>query len=185
MSWVAAVRMVGDRFFMWDMAKLWGLASVFLAVLLLGIGLIQESPYAVRLAVIVPAWTFVGFYILSVLIALVFFLNKYYVQYVIADEGVRSDLARWTGKMSRAVAAGNLILGVLQTSSIAAGVGLLADTQRSVFMPWSKIRKITPFPSVRVITLSNSWRPVVRLHCPTDDIFREVTDLLKAGKGVR
>ena len=29
LSWDGAVRMVGDRFFMWDMAKLWGISSGF------------------------------------------------------------------------------------------------------------------------------------------------------------
>lgn len=178
-TWDAPVRMVGDRFFMWDMAKLWGLACLFLSIVILALGFAQHSPYTLKLAVLIPGWAFVGFYVLSLVIALVFYLNKYYVQYVVTDRGVRSDLVKWSGTLSKAVASGNLVVGALKSSPLAAGVGLLADTQRSVFMPWEKVRKVTTFPGARVLTLSNSWRPVVRLHCPTDEIYRQVVKLLE------
>jgi len=127
----------------------------------------------------VPACCFAAFYVLSLVIALVLYMNRYFVRTVLSDEGINSELVKWSGKLGKAVAAGNLVIGVLTTSPTAAGAGLLADVQRSVFVPWKGIHKITRFPSHRVITVSNSWRPVIRLHCPNDEIYRRAQELLE------
>lgn len=179
LAWDAAVPMVGNRFFMWDMAKLWGISSGLLMVLMLVIAAVQRGPNALRFALIVPACCFAAFYVLSLVIALVLYMNRYYVRTVLSDEGINSELVKWSGKLGKAVAAGNLVIGVLTTSPTAAGAGLLADVQRSVFVPWKGIHKITRFPSHRVITVSNSWRPVIRLHCPNDEIYRRAQELLE------
>jgi hypothetical protein len=101
------------------------------------------------------------------------------VEAVISERGVKFELVRWTGKLSKAVAAGNIIIGVLKSAPGAVGAGVLANVQRSVFMKWPEIRKVTFFPRQRVVTLSNSWRPVVRLHCPDDEIYEQLRVLLE------
>lgn len=179
LTWDAAIPMVGNRFFMWDMAKLWAMSCGVLFVFALLLAAVEHSGYMLRFAFVGPPIAFAGFFIASLLIALIFFFNKYYAQTVISERGVQFELVKWTGKLSQAVAAGNLVLGVLKSSPTAVGVGLLADTQRSVFMPWSQIRKVAFFPRQRVITVSNSWRPVFRLHCPDDEIYRQARDLLE------
>ena len=179
LTWDAVIPMVGDRFFMWDMAKLWAMSCGVLFVFALILAAVEQSVYMLRFAFVVPPIAFAGFFIASLLIALIFFFNKYYAQTVISERGVNFELVKWTGKLSQAVAAGNLVLGVLRSSPTAVGAGLLADTQRSVFVPWSKIRKVTFFPRQRVITVSNSWRPVFRLHCPNDEIYRQARDVLE------
>jgi hypothetical protein len=176
--WDAAVPMVGDRFFMWDMAKLWGISCGALAILMLAIGLVNQSPHMLRFSFWVPLWAFVAFYLLSMLIALVFYFNKYYVQTVISEKGVSSELVRWTGKLGKAVAAGNVVIGLLKASPTNVGAGVLANVQRSVFIGWSDIRKATRFPGPRVVTLSNSWRPVLRMHCPDQEIYDKVCEIL-------
>jgi len=180
LAWDATVPMVGDRFFMWDMAKLWAISCSFLLILSLVLAAVEQSIHMLKFSLIVPPLTFVGFYIFSLLIALVFFLNKYYVQTVISERGVKFELVRWTGKLSKAVAAGNIVIGLLKNSPTAVGAGVLANVQRVVFMKWPEIRKVTFFPGQRVMTLSNSWRPVVRLHCPDDEIYEKVRVLLEA-----
>jgi hypothetical protein len=179
LAWDAAVPMVGNRFFMWDMAKLWGISCGFLLVLMLVIGLVQDSEHALRFALIVPAGIFAGFYILSMLIALVFYFNKYYVQTVFDEKGVTSELVKWSGKLSKAVAAGNIVLGLFKGSPTAVGAGVLANVQRSVFVSYKDIQKVTFFPGIRVMTVSNSWRPVLRLHCPTQEVYDRARELLE------
>ena len=178
LSWDGAVRMVGDRFFMWDMAKLWAISCAFLAVVMLAIGLMAGSPHMLRFAVIVPVCAFVGFYLLSLLIALVFYFNRYYQQSTLTDKGVSSELVRWSGKLSKAVAAGNIVLGLVKASPTNVGAGVLANVQRSVFISWADVRKVTEFPGQRVITISNSWRPVLRLHCPNDEIYQQAREII-------
>jgi len=56
---------------------------------------------------------------------------------------------------------------------------VLANVQRVVFLKWSEVRKVTFFPGQRVMTLSNSWRPVVRLHGPDDEVYERIRLLLK------
>jgi hypothetical protein len=180
MTWDAAVPMVGDRFFMWDMAKLWGISCSFLLILIAVTGLIEGSAFTLRMALIVPAIMFVAFYLLSMAVALVVFFNKYFVQTIVTEEGITSNLVKWSSKISKAVAAGNLVVGVLKASPLAVGSGLLADAQRSTFISWEDIRKVTTFPGPRVITISNSWRPVFRLHCPTAEIYERALHLVEA-----
>lgn len=179
LAWDATVPMVGDRFFMWDMAKLWAISCSFLLILSLVLAAVEQSPHMLWFSLIVPPLAFLGFYIFSLLIAVVFFFNKYYAQIVISENGVTFELVRWTGKLSKAVAAGNIIIGILKSAPGAVGAGVLANVQRQVFMKWPEIRKVTFFPRQRVMTLSNSWRPVVRLHCPDDEIYEKVRVLLE------
>jgi hypothetical protein len=179
MVWDAVIPMVGNRFFMWDMAKLWGISCGFLFILMLVLAAVERSPHGFRFAFIIPAWMFVGFFVSSMLIALVFYFNKYYVQTVITEDGVNSELVKWTGKLGKAVAAGNIIVGLLKASPTNVGAGLLANVQRSVFVPYKDIRKVTFFPGPRVMTVSNSWRPVIRLNCPTQEIYDKARDLLE------
>jgi len=179
MTWDTAVPMVGDRFFMWDMAKLWGISCSFLVVLIAITGLVEGSSYTLRMALIVPAIMFAVFFLLSMGVALVVFFNKYYVQTIVTEDGITSNLVKWSGKISKAVAAGNLVVGVLKASPLAVGSGLLADAQRSTFISWKDIRKVTTFPGPRVMTISNSWRPVFRLHCPTAEIYERALHLVE------
>lgn len=176
--WDGAVRMVGDRFFMWDMAKLWALSCGFLAVVMLVIGLTNDSPYTLRFAVLIPLLIFAGFYLLSMLIALALYLNRYYQQTVISHDGVSSELVKWSGTLSKAVAAGNVVIGLIKASPTNLGAGVLANVQRSVFIAWRDIRKVTRFPRQRVITISNSWRPVLRLHCPSREIYERASKII-------
>ena len=179
LAWDAAVPMVGDRFFMWDMAKLWGISCGFLFILMLVLAAVEQSVHGFRFAFIIPACMFGGFYILSMLIALIFYLNKYYSRTVFDEKGVTSELVKWSGKLSKAVAAGNIVLGLIKGSPTAVGAGLLADVQRSVFVSYRDIRKVTFFPGIRVMTVSNSWRPVLRLHCPTAEVYEKARELLE------
>jgi hypothetical protein len=75
---------------------------------------------------------------------------------------------------------GNLVVGVLKASPSAVGVGNLAETQRSAAMAGNDIRMVTFVARPRVITISSSWRPVVRLHCPNREPCAEVREFLEA-----
>jgi len=171
LAWTAAIPMVNNPFFLWDMAKLWGISCSFLFLLMFGLWVVEQTPQALQFAFIIPTAMFAGFFVFSLLIALVFFFNKYYAQIVFSDDGIAYDLVRWTRKLGKAVTAGSIVLGVIAGAPQVVGAGLLAEAQRSLVLPWGDIKKVTFFPRMRVITLSNSWRPVIRLWCPDDDVY--------------
>ena len=171
LAWEVGVPMVTNPFFLWDMAKLWGISCFVLFLIMGGIWLTNMDDDILRFAFIVPSVAFVGFFLFSLLIAVVFFFNRYYVHIVLSRDGVHYEMAKWTGKLSKAVSAGNLVLGVLTASPQGIAAGMVGEMQRSVAMEWSDIRKVTFFRGFGAITLSNSWRPVLRLRCPAGEVF--------------
>ncbi|MCP4897232.1 MAG: zinc ribbon domain-containing protein [bacterium] len=179
LAWEMGIPMVNNPFFLWDMVKLWGIPCILLFLLMIGMWLADMDAESIRFALIIPPIAFAGFYVFSLVIALVFFFNRYYVRTALSGDGVLYEAAKWTGKLSKAVSAGNLILGALTSSPQGLAAGIVGDMQRSVLMQWKDIRKVSFFPGLRVITLSNSWRPVLRLHCPTDEIFGQARESIE------
>lgn len=179
LAWEVGIPMVTNPFFLWDMAKLWGISCGVLFLIMCGIWLPSRDDDLLRFAFIVPSFAFVGFFLFSMLIALVFFFNRYYALIVLSTEGVSYEMARWSRTLSRAVSNGNIVLGVLTASPQGIAAGMVGEMQRSVLMEWGDIRKVSFFPGLGAITLSNSWRPVLRLRCPTDELFARARQVIE------
>lgn len=179
MAWEISVPMVNNPFFLWDMAKLWGLSCFLLFLVMMAIWVFERSESTLHFALIVPTAAFVAFFVLSLIIALVFFFNRFYSHTILRHDGVEYELARWSSKLSKAVAGGNLILGALTSSPQALAAGVVGEMQRSVKLPWRDIKKVSFFPGFRAITLSNSWRPVLRLRFESDELYAQAREIIR------
>ncbi len=66
--------------------------------------------------------------------------------------------------MNRIVAA----VGAPHGSPTTAGAGALPRCHEHLHLEWEGIREVRYYPSARVIAIRNSWRTMLRLHCPPE-----------------
>jgi hypothetical protein len=166
LTWDIAYPLLTSRFFWLDMLKVWGLTYVFIALLLgsiigLSEGLEEALPVVGIMGLVVG-----GLFILSLLVVLVLFARGYPTRFTVTPQGVRAET------ISRAALTSNraaVLMGLLAASATTAGAGLLAMSQEQMSFPWRRIQRVTEYPHLRVITLSNSWRTVARLYCRPED----------------
>lgn len=140
-----------------DMGKGLGVAYALLVALMLWI--LRDEPWAE----VWPAWRVVTLCVLAVLVllltvSLVVLRNRIVARFTLDRRGVLYESGSLAGRVGT-------VVGLLSLNPLVAGSGLLAETQSSLFLPWKDVRKVTVFPRWHVITLSNSWRPVLRIYC--------------------
>lgn len=166
LTWDIACPLLASRFFWLDMLKVWGLTYLFIALLLgsiigLSEGLEEALPVVGIMGLVVG-----GLFILSLLVVLVLFARGYPSRFTVTSQGVRVET------ISRAALTSNraaVLMGLLAASATTAGAGLLAMSQEQMSFPWRRIQRVTEYPHLQVITLSNSWRTVARLYCRPED----------------
>ncbi len=171
MSWEVAIPLVTDVFFLWDAFRVFAITALFMSGIFSLVELASPSPSFARFVFLVPAVVGMGLFLLTLLVALVFFLNRYWARFTLDAIGVRFESARWTRKLGRAVSAGNWIFGLLKAMPVNAGIALL-HSGKEWFYPWEDIRRVTFHPKLRVISLKNGWRTVIRIYCPTEEHYR-------------
>lgn len=93
--------------------------------------------------------------------------NRLEARFVLDEKGA----AYASGRAARTAQKAGLLAGALAGSPLLLGGSLLAASMNAVGIRWREVRKATPFRRWRVITLSNSWRPLLRLYCPDDGTY--------------
>ena len=112
--------------------------------------------------------------VLLIFVELVVFGNRFAARFSLDRNGASYE----SGRAGRAVRKAGLIVGVLAGSALVTGGSLLASTMASLHIGWKDVKKVTPFPGRKVITLSNSWRPVLRLYCPDQATYESASKLI-------
>ncbi len=180
LDWTMRVRLVGDRFFFWDMLRwafLTGVAvTALLGVVFVSIGRAKTLPFLLAHVWIILA----GVLCACFLIALIVFRNRYFVRYRLDQAGVSCALAHDSKSLGSAAGQAAVALGVLTRSPAAAGAGLLAAAGQEHALFWKEIRRIRAYDGARVISLRNSWRTVFRLHCADADSYARVKAVVAA-----
>lgn len=174
-TWSRDIRLVTDRFILKDMVMVFVIAVVVAELLvagtsfLLGRGVLWMPPHIMGLILVFVL-------ALSIFAAGVVLGNRITMAFLVTPVGIAWGTGSRQKKVDRTAAAVSMVAG----SPTAAGASLLAVAQESGLLPWEEIRKLTAFPGPGVITLSNSWRPVLRLYVPAtvwyyfnlDDLWR-------------
>ena len=106
----------------------------------------------------------------------VIFRNRLEARFVLDEKGA----AYASGRAARTAQKAGLLAGALAGSPLLLGGSLLASSMNAVGIRWRDVRRATPFRRWRVITLSNSWRPVLRLYCPDDGTYEAAWRLVSA-----
>jgi hypothetical protein len=118
---------------------------------------------------------------LFVIVELAVFRNRFAARFSLDHRGVSYE----SGRTARAARKAGLIAGVLAGSSFLIGGSLLASSTTSLHIRWKEVKKATPFPRLKVITLSNSWRPVLRLYCPDHETYEAALRLIADDKKIK
>ncbi|NLE73043.1 MAG: hypothetical protein GX604_00190 [Actinobacteria bacterium] len=171
-TWSRDIRLVTDRFILKDVVMVFVIAVVVAELLvagtsfLLGRGVLWMPPHIMGLILVFVL-------ALSIFAAGVVLGNRITMAFLVTPVGVAWGTGSRQKKVDRTAAAVSMLAG----SPTAAGASLLAVAQESGLLPWEEIRKVTAFPGPGVITLSNSWRPVLRLYVPAGE-YEEVAALV-------
>ncbi|HPW56304.1 MAG: hypothetical protein KA072_12225 [Thermoanaerobaculaceae bacterium] len=118
---------------------------------------------------------------LFVFAAAVVFRNRLEARFVLNEKGAAYE----SGCAARAAQKAGLVVGALSGSPLLLGGSLVASSMNAVGIRWRDVRKATPFRRWRTITLSNSWRPVLRLYCPDDQIYEAAWRLVTESTAAR
>ncbi|MCW5963288.1 MAG: hypothetical protein KIT83_04555 [Bryobacterales bacterium] len=118
---------------------------------------------------------FVGIGVALLLVMLIFFGNRFPVRITLEPRGVRWEARSRRGKWANRTA---IVAGLLTAKPGLMGAGLLAETRSTEGMRWKDIRRVRFHPQLCVISLMNSWRVVLRLHCPPT-LYHQVCILIR------
>ena len=116
----------------------------------------------------------VGFFLISMLIMLVVFGNRFWTRFTVGAESVRCETLDRVAKMGNR---GALVLGLISGETDASASGLLAITQENQALHWSGMFHVG-FDSVRhTIALRNRWRTLMMINCLPEN-YDPVRDLI-------
>ena len=158
--WDHAFPLLTNGFFLLDMVKVWGITLLVVGLLFLVIlaGDLGDWPPIMGMMALVVG----GLFVLSILISLVFFGNRMGTRFTVSPDGALVEMtsrrARWANRCA-------FLLGALAGRPGTMGAGLLAMSGESVEIAWGEVHRVGEYPRSRTITLSNSWRTVLRLYC--------------------
>jgi len=173
-TWEYRVPLLTSRFMLWDMVRVTAMSVLIMYVLVAATGwFVEGEPVLLPLAVpvLTAAVLFALFVVTGVLLG-----NGMTMTFRVDAEGV----AYATGSRERKLSRLAVLLGVLGGSATTAGAGLLASAREQGGWTWTDIHAVRPFPAQRVISLRNSWRTVLRLHC-TPENYEPVLAVVDAG----
>lgn len=161
-EWRYDIPLLTSRFMLWDFLRVTLLSAALMYVIVIVAGLVfgQELillPWQVP-AIIVGV--LLGLFVLASLLL----GNRQGARFAVDAKGVEYHAEKRESRMNRIVAT----VGALVGSPTTAGAGALAMSREHLHLEWEGIREVRYYPSVRVIAIRNSWRTMLRLHCPPE-----------------
>ncbi|UNC91017.1 zinc ribbon domain-containing protein [Candidatus Contubernalis alkaliaceticus] len=113
--------------------------------------------------------------VLMLLAILLVFRGRFQVRFTVDHKGVLWETIDKRAKTGSRLA---VVLGILGRSLPAAGAGTLAMSREKEFVSWKEMNRAEYNQNQTMITLRNSWRPVMMLVCTTDN-YDMVVDFVK------
>jgi len=163
---------------LWDFLRVILLSVAMMYVIVAVGGLLVE-----RELIILPLGVFIlttgimfGLFVLTSLLL----GNRQGARFTVGPKGVEYHAEKRERSMNRLV----VLVGLLARNPTTAGAGTLAMTRERLFLPWESIHRVVVHRRERVISLHNSWRTVLRLHCPPE-LFDEVVAAVESHHAAR
>jgi len=171
LTWDYNIPLVNNLFMLKDFLVVIVLSVVGMQAVLLVVGF-----FAGEGAVILPLKVYA---IVAGVIAVLFLIaagvalrNRFRTRFTLTPRGVAYE----SGPRERRI---NRITLVLSALAGRPGASLIALSQESGGFAWTAVDKVTVHRRQRVITLSDSWHPLLRLYCPPES-FGEIVALVEA-----
>ncbi|MBM4283995.1 MAG: hypothetical protein FJ128_01930 [Deltaproteobacteria bacterium] len=177
-DWEINVPLLTNRFILYDLFKIVGITTLIMLFLMQGMLLLTDR-FDLRamtgLAQLVVVCC-LGLLVLMVLVMLLFFGNRFPMQFHLDPQGAVAVSGSRRGKVANRLA---VILGLLAGKPGVAGAGLLGMAQEEVGITWPQVERLNIHAPQHVISLMNSWRVVIRLYC-TPENFAAVREQVEA-----
>lgn len=161
-EWRYDIPLLTSRFMLWDFLRVTLLSAALMYVIVIVAGLVFGQEL-ILLPWQVPA-IIVGVLLGLFVIASLLLGNRQGARFAVDAKGVEYHAEKRESRMNRIVAA----VGALMGSPTTAGAGALAMSREHLHLEWEGIREVRYYPSARVIAIRNSWRTMLRLHCPPE-----------------
>ena len=175
MKWEAIIPLFTNPFLWLDLGKAL-LAPVILFGGLIGFILAGDNDPDWGRAFGVLAVCMAAVAALFAFVELVVFRNRMAVRFALDDK----EIAYESGRPARTAQKIGVVIGALARSPLLVGSSLLAASSNSLTVSWRDVKKVTPFPARKIITLSNSWRPVLRVYCPDAETYESARRFIAA-----
>jgi hypothetical protein len=166
LTWDHEMPLLSNRFFLYDMGKLFCWTALFGAVLFGAIAMVSGGARALSTLMMMLGFILFGLLFLFVLIPLVVFRNRFQMRFLVSAHGVGWEMIDRRGRRASRLA---ILAGALAGSATGVGAGMLAVAGEKGLLAWREVRKIKAYPGLGVISIMNSWRVVARLYCRPDD----------------
>ncbi|MBN2848822.1 MAG: hypothetical protein JXP72_10325 [Coriobacteriia bacterium] len=173
-EWEYRVPLLTSRFMLWDFARVILLSVAIMYALVAVTGWFVDGEFVVMPPVVfaVTAGVMAAlFAVASLLLG-----NRFTMTFSVGPDGVSYESGARERRINRVTA----VLGILGGSATTAGAGLLATARETGGWAWAELHEARYFPGQRVISLRNSWRTVIRLHC-TAETYEAVRAVVEEG----
>ncbi|MDO9107972.1 MAG: hypothetical protein Q7U89_03160 [Coriobacteriia bacterium] len=172
-EWTYDVPLLTSRFMLWDFLRVIVLSVVAMYVFVAIAGLIigQELIILPPQVFLLTAGIMLGLFVIASLLL----GNRQGARFTVGPKGVEYRAEKRERSMNKLV----VLVGMLARNPTTAGAGALAMTREWQLVPWESIHRVVVYRRERVIAVRNSWRTVLRLHCPPD-LFNDVVAAVQA-----
>ena len=173
-EWEFRVPLLTSQFMLADFARVIVLSVAIMYVLVAIMGWFADGEF-----VLLPPQVFLiagGAMAALFAIACLLLGNHITMSFGVRPGGVDYASGSAASKWNRAA----VIVGVLAGSPTAVGAGLIASSQEQGGWAWEELHAARYFPAQRVISLRNTWRTVLRLHC-TPENYESVRVMVAEG----
>ena len=161
-TWDVVVPLVTNGYMLRSMMKITLGASLLVGALVSFLLAIQGDWHLISSLLQMFILGGVGFLLISVLIMLVVFGNRFRMRFTVGSDGVRCETLDRVAKMGNR---GALILGLMAGRASASGSGLLAITQENQALYWSGMFHVGCDSERHTIALRNRWRTLMMIYC--------------------
>ncbi len=167
LTWEASLSMAGSSVLIRQLALVLGLGALVVFGLLTGLRAADGDLTLARVGsyALIALGIFVGLMLLSTMVILLFYGNRYQQRYILTEEGVQAVATGGTRKRNQIV---NLLL-VLSGRPSAMGAGLLAHSRQSETVRWSKVDSYIANQLTKQITLRKGRRAVMLIQCTPEN----------------
>ena len=173
LTWEYALPLATNPFLWWDFFRVVGVCLLIMELLVFLMSVLVGDPIWLPLWVLgMVAGIFAGLFLIATLLL---YGNRYRARFALDAKGAQMEDAgqgRWFRWRL-------ILLGVLARQPGAVLGSTSGPSGYGERVSWRDVRRVTVHRRLRVVTLSNSWRSLMRLYCPPE-LFDEVARYAQA-----
>lgn len=162
LTWEHTLPLATNPFLWWDFFRVLGACLLIMELLVFLMSVLVGDPIWLPLSVLgIVTAIFAGLFLIATLLL---YGNRYHARFAVDAKGAQMEDAgqgRWFRWRL-------ILLGVLARQPGAVLGSSAGPSGYGERVAWRDVRRVSIHRRLRVITLSNSWRSLLRLYCPPE-----------------